>query len=77
MQEAAQLILVIEPEDYSLADRASFSIQIPASAPLDSVLFRERNHDLIDAVHQRSTELSAVAQDVSEPTQDRQDDLDR
>lgn len=53
MQEAAQFISVVEPEDYSLADRAPFPSQIPAPVPLNSVLFRERHHDLIDAVHQR------------------------
>ena len=66
MQEAAQFISVVEPENDSLADRASFPSQIPAPVPLDSVLFRERHHDLIDAVHQRSTVLSEVAQDAFE-----------
>lgn len=66
MQEAAQFLPVVEPEDHSLADRASFPSQIPAPIPLDSVLFRERHHDLIDAVHQRSTVLSAEAQDAFE-----------
>lgn len=66
MQEAAQFISVVEPENDSLADRASFPSQIPAPVPLDSVLFRERHHDLIDAVHQRSTVLSAVAQNAFE-----------
>lgn len=51
MQEAAQFISIVEPENDSLADRASFPSQIPAPVPLDSVLFRERHHDLIDAVH--------------------------
>lgn len=66
MLEAAQFISVVEPEDYSLADRASFSSLIPVSEPLDSVLFRERHHDFIDAVRQRSTVLSAVVQDAFE-----------
>lgn len=45
MQEAAQFISVVEQEDDSLADRASFPSQIPAPVLLDSVLFRERHPD--------------------------------
>ena len=66
MQEAAQLFSVIEPEDYSLTDRTSFPSQTPTFVLLDGVLFRERQHDLIDTVHQRRTVLPAVTQDEFE-----------
>lgn len=57
MQEAEQFLLVVEPEDHSLADCASFPSQIPATVSLDSILFRERHYDFIDAVRLRSTVL--------------------
>lgn len=66
MQEAAQFLLVVEPEDHSLAERTSFPSQTPSFVLLDGVLFRERQHDLIDAVHTRRTVLPAVAQDAFE-----------
>lgn len=58
MQEAAQFISIVEPEDDSLDDRASFPSQIPAPVPLDSVLFRERHHDLIDALSINAVQCS-------------------
>lgn len=56
----------VEPEDHSLADRTSFPSQTPSLVLLDGVLFRERQHDLIDAVHQRCSVLPAVTQDAFE-----------
>ena len=64
LQETAHLLSVVEPENHSLADRTSLPNQIPVPVFLDGVLFRERQHDLIDAVHQRSAVLTAIAQDA-------------
>lgn len=66
MQEAAQFLPVVEPEDHSLAYRTSFPNQTPTFVLLDGILFRERQHDLIDAVYQRRTVLPAVTQDAFE-----------
>lgn len=51
LQEATQHLSVVVPEDYSLADLASFPSQIPTFVPFDSVLFRKRHHDLVDTVY--------------------------
>ena len=51
LQEAAQHLSVVVPEDYSLADLASFPSKIRTFVPFDSVLFRKRHHDLVDTVY--------------------------
>ena len=51
LQEVAQHLSVVVPEDYSLTDLASFPSQIRTIVPFDSVLFRKRHLDLVDTVY--------------------------
>ena len=66
VQEAVQFVSVVEPKDYSLANRASFSRQSPVSVFLNGVILRQSLHNPINAVRQRRAVLSAILTDPFE-----------